>query len=298
MVKCKLCGHYFKLITEKHLQAKHNCSINDYIAKFGNKGVGYFSISVSKLDKSDPRYIRWRESLKKRPSPWNKGFNKKTHPGIAKISKTFKKKKIDNFANWRQQAIEKGLIKTEYPSFEKDGNLAELIGVVLGDGYIGKFPRSEVLQIFSNSNNQGFVDRYTALVQRIFNKKPAVAKRNYSNCTNITIYEKNISNRLGIPTGARKDKRFTIPRWIWSDKNYLIRYLRGLYEAEGSFSVHPPTYTYKFVFANRNESLLNNVYRSLKKIGFNPHRTKVNIQISKRKEAYECRDLLGFRNYQ
>jgi len=297
MVKCKLCGHYFKFITERHLQSKHSCGVKGYIKKFGNKGVGHFSVLVNNLDKDDPRYIRWRESLKKRPAPWNKGYNKETHLSIAKISRTFKRKKIDNFAKWRKEATKQGLIRVSYPLFKRSGDLAELIGVILGDGYIGKFPRSEVLQIFSNSNNQGFIDRYTGLVEKLFNKTPAVAKRRNANCTNITIYQKDISKRLGIPVGARKNKYFEIPKWIWKNEEYLIRYLRGLYEAEGSFSVHLPTCTHKFAFANINISLLNNVYWSLKKLGFNPHRTRVSIQISRKEEVYECKDLLEFRKY-
>jgi hypothetical protein len=297
MIKCELCGRYFKLITGKHLHSKHSCDIKDYIKKFGDKGVAHFPFLVNKLDKNDPRYIRWKESLKKRPAPWNKGYNKETHPSIAKISKTFKKRKIDNFAEWRKKKIKEGWIKVDYPFLKKSGDLAELIGVILGDGYIGRFLRTEVLAIFSNSNNQGFIDRYTALVERIFNKKPSVSKRKSSNCVNIIIYQKDISKRLGIPVGAKKDKYIGIPRWIYNNKEYLIRYFRGLYEAEGSFCVHLPTYTYKFVFANRNESLLNNVYRGLRILGFNPHKDKYRVQISRKEEVYCCKDLINFRKY-
>ena len=297
MVKCKLCDHYFKFITANHLKSKHKISVKNYTKKFGNKGVGYFSISPSQLDKEDPRYIKWRESLKKRPAPWNKGYNKETHPTLAKISQTFKRKKIDNFSEWRKEAIKQGLIKVDYPSLEESGDLAELIGVILGDGYIGEFPRTEVLGVYANTNNQGFIDRYSDLIEKTFDKKPRVTKRKTSNCTNIIIYQKNISKRLKIPSGARKDKYIGIPRWIWKNEKYLIRYLRGLYEAEGSFSVHLPTYTYKFAFANRNISLLDNVYRSLRKLGFNPHRTRISIQISRKEEVYKCKDLLEFRKY-
>jgi len=109
--------------------------------------VSFFQIF---LPKDDPRYIKWKKSLKKRPSPWNKGFTKETHPSVAKISRTFKIKKIDNFARWRREMINRGLIKTNYPPLQRSGDLAELIGVILGDGYIGKFSRTEVLASLSN----------------------------------------------------------------------------------------------------------------------------------------------------
>ncbi len=135
------------------------------------------------------------------------------------------------------------------------------------------------------------------MVEKIFEKQPYSKIRNDSNCVKISIYQKNISKRLGIPTGDRKDIVVKIPKWIRSNKNYLKRYLRGLYEAEGCFCVHKPTYTHKFLFSNRNKSLLDNVYNGLKTLGFHPHRSKHQIQISKKEEVYKAKSVLQFREY-
>jgi len=295
MPRCRLCGRYFKIITNTHLNSVHKCNLRDYAKKFGTKNCGFLSPNL--LPKNDPRYKKWRESLKKRPPPWNKGFTKETHPSVAKISRTFKREKIDNFARWRREMIKRGLIKINYPPLQKSGDLAELIGVILGDGYIGKFPRKEILAIFSNSNNPGFVRRYSQLIKKVFNKKPNIYKRKDSNCTKISIYQKDLSKRLGISAEPRKNQNIKIPLWILRNKEYLKRYLRGLYEAEGSFCIHKPTYTYKFLFANRNKSLLKNVYRALKILGFHPHKSKYKIQISKKEEVYKIKELIKFRQY-
>ena len=258
----------------------------------------YFPLLPNLLPKNDKRYKKWRESLKKRPPPWSKGYTKETHPSIAKMVKTFKRKKIDNFAEWRKGQIKKGFIKINYPPFEKSGDLAELIGVVLGDGNIGKFPRTECLTISSNSNNHGFIKRYSRLIAKLFNKQPHISRvAEFKNCTRIRIYQKDISKRLEIPSGKRGEIKIEIPEWILNNKRYLKRYLRGLYEAEGSFCVHKPTYTYKFLFSNRNESLLECVYQALKILGFHPHKSPGKIQISKREEVYKIKDLLKFRQY-
>jgi DNA-binding transcriptional regulator WhiA len=212
---------------------------------------------------------------------------------------TFKRKKIDNFAKRaRNKQIEKGWIKVNYPPFIKSGDLAELIGVVLGDGNIGKFPRTECLTISCNSNNKGFIDHYAGLVEKLFGKKSYIAKVNKEKeCAHIRIYQKYISKRLGIPTGNRSKIEISIPKWILQNKGFLKRYLRGLYEAEGSFCVHKPTYTYKFLFSNRNESLLENVYRALKILGFYPHKSQYKIQISRKEEVYKIKNLIKFRKY-
>lgn len=295
MTKCKICGQKFDLITNTHL-ALHNWDLSTYAKKFGIKGCGFLRPNL--LPKDDPRYKRWKESLKKRPAPWSKGYTKETHPSIAKMVATFKRKGIDNFADWRKRAVKLGILRVDYPPFKRSGNLAELIGEILGDGHIEKFPRTESLTIACNSNNLGLVDRYADLVKKFFDKKPYVKKVDKEkNCIRIRVYQKNISKRLGIPTGDRGKSVIHIPSWIVGNKNFLKRYLRGLYEAEGSFCVHKPTCTYKFLFGNRNESLLDNVFRGLKILGFHPHRSKYAIQVSRRKEVYRVKDLLKFRQY-
>ena len=228
---------------------------------------------------------------------WNKGFTKATHPAVLKISETMKSKKIDNFSNWRKQMVKEGKINAHYKDFKKNGDLAELIGVVLGDGTITKYPRTEEVRIFSNSNNKGFVSRYEMLVEKIFEKSPSVIKEKNANCIKICLYQKEISKRLGVPIGKRAEAKIVVPGWILGNKKYIVRYLRGLYEAEGSFSVHEKTYTHKFQFSNKNKYMLDNVYKLLVILGFHPHISPTQIQISRKAEVYKAIELLEFRKY-
>jgi len=228
---------------------------------------------------------------------WNKGLTKETNVSVRKISQTMKRNKIDNFLSWRNRMKEEGKLNLKYAPFKKDGNLAELIGVTLGDGNICKFPRTEALRIVGNCTHKGFVKHYADMVEIVFNKKPHVAKRNDSSASNITIYQKYISRRLGIPTGSKRDLKVIVPKWILKNKNYICRYLRGLYESDGSYSVHKPTYTYKFVFTNKNQTLLDIVYGLIKRLGFHPHVSKYNVQISRKEEVQKIRHLLEFRKY-
>lgn len=230
-------------------------------------------------------------------SAWNKNLTKETNSSVKKISDTMKEKKIDNFSTWRKQMKKDGKIKSRYPSLKKDGDLAELIGVVLGDGHVCVYDRTEELRIISNANNPGFVKRYATLVEHVFKKKPYIRKDANNSSVRIGLYEKYISKRIGIATGARKDTVVKVPLWIFKNKYYIVRYLRGLYEAEGSFSVHKPTYTYKFQFSNKNASLLKNVYSLMVRLGFHPHVSKNQVQISKKEEVYKAIETLKFRKY-
>lgn len=208
-----------------------------------------------------------------------------------------KLRKLDNFKVWRDRMKMKGEIRSQYPAFKKDGDLAELVGVILGDGHISKFPRSEELTIFSNSANKAFIKRYSMLMEKFFEKTPYIAKMKSANCVRIRIYQKNISQRLGVPLSPRKDKNIIIPKWIFIKRDYVIRYLRGLYEAEGSHSIHLPTSTYKVQFSNSNISMLENVFMLVYKLGFHPHKSKNMIQISRKEEVFKFMELIQFRKY-
>lgn len=233
------------------------------------------------------------------PRHWNRGLTKDTNASVRQISETMKRRKLDNFAKWRQVMKDSGKMISSYSSFKKDGDLAELIGVILGDGHIRKFPRTEEISIFSNSNNLGFVQRYSGLVEKIFGKKPALTKHGHANCTRIRLYQKDIQKRLGIPYSPRGKLDISIPGWIFRNKSYIVRYLRGLYEAEGAHCVHIPTGTYKLFFSNRNESMLRNVFRLMVRLGFHPHMHKggYDVQISRKDEVYSAIELLEFRKY-
>lgn len=212
-----------------------------------------------------------------------------------KISTTMRERKLNNFASYQKQ------VRTSRPSsyyaLPRTGDLAELLGAVLGDGFIGAHARTEVLRIACNSNNPGFIERYSALAEKIFDKKPTVKKRKTANCVDIVIYQKDIAKRLNLKTGAKTHRPFTLPAWIKNDVEYQKRFLRGLFETDGCYAKHEPTYTYKFIFSNVNESLLNCVYMLLYGLGFHPTITNKNVQLSRKQEVEKALHLLKFRKY-
>ncbi len=297
MVKCKLCGKKFKVISNTHLLSVHSYELKDYIKEYGFRGCG-FTVTPNLLPKSNPRYKKWKESLQKRPPPWNKGLNKETHPSVAKISKTLKEKKIDNFKEWRRQAKKKGIIPTYYPPLKKDRELAFLVGMMWGDGNIHKFPRTEGLRITLGTDKPELWQHTAKIVKRVFKKQPYIYKPKNQESIIISLYQKELSRRIGIPCGNRSKIKIELPRWIRNSREFLIACLRGLYEAEGSFNIHKPTYTYKMIFTNRNDSLLCMVYDSLKALGFHPHTSQYKVQISRKEEVLKCKKLISFReNY-
>ncbi len=248
------------------------------------------------LPKNDPRYKKWKKSLKKRNPPWNKGKTKETDLRVKKISSTMKLKKIDNFKKWRDQQKKKGNIKTNYPPLPKNSKTAELIGLVLGDGNLYQYPRTEQLLISFNSKYPQIIKRAIFLVKNIFDKTPAQGKGS-GNCNRIWIYEKHISKRLGIPPGAKKNHDLKIPQWAWESKKLLVSCLIGLYNAEGSYSIHLPTCTYNLGFANNNQTLLKDVHQALKILKYTPHLRKNKVTLRRKNETESFAKLIKFKHY-
>lgn len=212
-------------------------------------------------------------------------------------SRTMKEKHIDNFRNWRVRRQKLGIIPTIKSSFKKSARLSELIGVVLGDGNISQFPRTERMIILGNSNNPKFIERYAGVIEEIFKKRPTVTNVKNQNAVRISIYQKYIANRLEIPLGSRRDKKILIPSWIATNKRYLIAILRGLYEAEGSISINKRNYSYDFQFSNRNYSLLKFVSNSLVLLGFHPNLRRCDVRLRRKKEVRQFKTIIKFRVY-
>lgn len=256
-----------------------------------------FKLLPQLLPKIDIRYLHWRNSLKKRSSVWNKGKTKENNESINKISQTFKLKKINNFKDWRNRMIENGTIKLPKSKLSKCYDLAVFIGLVLGDGHIQKFPRTERLLIVLNTKYPQLI-KYTAyLTERLFDKIPAIEYKNNANYARISLYQKNISDRLGVIAGNRAKDYIGVPTWIWKEKQYIIGCLKGLFEAEGSLSIHLQTCTYNFQFSNKSQKLLDDVKRGLIGLGYHPEIRINAIRLRKKIEVGTFNKLIQFRDY-
>ena len=158
-------------------------------------------------------------------------------------------------------------------------------------------PRTECLRIVLGTDKPKLWKYAVKIVERVFNKVPNIYKRPGKNCVNITLYQKYLSKRLGIPSGARRDKPIKLPKWIWNNDPYLKQAVKGLFEAEGSLSIHKETYTYNLSFSNVNVSLLDEVQAALTNFGFHPERRSNAVRLRKKTETINFINLIRFRKY-
>jgi hypothetical protein len=230
-------------------------------------------------------------------SPWNKGLTKNTNASVKKISDTFKRKGLDNFYRWRQDARKSGLIPNTSTQLVQNDKLAFLFGLILGDGNISSSRRTELLTITLGTDKPKIWKYASKIVKNVFNKNPTIRKRRFSNCVDIRLYQNNISKRLSVPLGDRANVNISIPNWITDNSDCLKQLIKGLYEAEASYSIHKKTYTYNFSFSNRNVSLLDLVQKYLQKNNFHPERRSYAVRLRRKIEAEKFKEFISFRRY-
>ncbi|NQT46845.1 MAG: hypothetical protein HQ593_05150 [Candidatus Omnitrophica bacterium] len=268
MITCPICKKKIRKITGTHLSYKHRLNTVEFIKRYPNIDRGMI--------------------------PWNKGETKFSHPGVLKISKTMTAKSMSNFTNWhklRRKSLNYAIKKSE--------NLAELIGVILGDGSIEKYPRTQRLWITCDLRNDRYIQHLVNIIKEIFNKRPSLRKKKSQRgyAIDIYLYRCKLSAKLGIHAGNKIKNNVGVPVWIKKNKKFIIKCLKGLFETDGCFHEDKLNYTRTIEFTNFCSHLREDVHSMLKQLGYHPQLGKRYVRLARNKEVYDFKRLINFRNY-
>ena len=118
--------------------------------------------------------------------------------------------------------------------------LAELIGVIIGDGniYYNKNFRKYYFEITGDPLLENEYFEYISnLVFSLLNKRPSISVRNRG--LKLRCYSKEfvefLINDLGMPYGRKKGISITIPKFIYDQEWGILRYcIRGIIDTDGS----------------------------------------------------------------
>ena len=172
-----------------------------------------------------------------------------------------------------------GRIPLEKPFHEPKthtNELAELVGILLGDGHIGRSQWSITLNSIKDAKYSKFVQQ---LVNSLFLFHPTKRKRKHMHA--IVIYgggkrSINYFQKIGLHMGNKVKQQVGVPDWIIQNKNYSVACLRGLMDTDGgiflhTYKVNGKSYAYtKLCFANRSIPLINFVYTMLTVLQLHP----------------------------
>ncbi|RJQ19085.1 hypothetical protein C4580_05910 [Candidatus Woesearchaeota archaeon] len=112
-------------------------------------------------------------------------------------------------------------------------NLAEIIGIISGDGHVGS--KDNRIEISGNSIDElKYFEHVSALLKEVFNVKFKLRKLKNTNA--MTLYKRS----QGIVCflrhiGFEKSKCILkIPHWIWTKENLASAFVRGVFDTDGA----------------------------------------------------------------
>lgn len=189
----------------------------------------------------------------------------------------------------------------------KNEKLAELWGIILGDGHIQKMKEYKIgvyhIKIAGHSINdkQYLVNYVKPLCEELFGIKARISFSKIVNCIYVIIDSVRIVNFFeenGFKPGNKIINQSTIPSWIKENDKFLAMCLRGLYDTDGSFYRLTNQNSYQIQFTNHNITLLKDLRDGLIKLGIAPSKLINNedIVITKKSEIEKFYKLIGFSN--
>jgi len=169
-------------------------------------------------------------------------------------------------------------------------DLAEFIGIILGDGNISK---KQICVTLNLKEEQDYASYVSDLISSLFGiKAPVFHYENKGACRVIasSVNAVEYLSSVGLPPGKRIDRENNVPSWIRNRRELVPPFLRGLMDTEGSFY----SYTHKvygrfytnagLCFTNYSKELYDYVFWILKSMGFNPKKGKNRVYLHRRKE--------------
>lgn len=163
------------------------------------------------------------------------------------------------------------------PIFSEE--LAEFIGIMLGDGGISK----NQIKITFNAKDIEYLNFTGELISRLFDIPFGVCKR--KNCLAFDVVISRVAlvdfltNEVGLKVGNKVQQQVDIPSWIKENKKFLLACVRGLVDTDGSvfkhsYKVNNKIYHYKkLAFSNQSKPLITAVCQFFKDSGFSPRVT-------------------------
>ncbi len=190
------------------------------------------------------------------------------------------------------------------PHFSKE--LAEFVGIILGDGGITK----RQIAISLNSKCENEYSRFVkSLIKKLFNVYVGTCyDKKYSSLDLLVSRSELVRfciEKLGLTRGDKVKQQVDIPEWIKQNKPYLTACVRGLMDTEGCafshrYKVNGKIYSYKkLAFKNSSYPLIKSVYDFLKNIGLHHPRIAKNrkeVRIESKRDVQKYFQLIGFHN--
>lgn len=185
-----------------------------------------------------------------------------------------------------------GIILGKTFNFPSDSvELAEFIGIMLGDGGVSK---EQIKITLHRTDDQEYARYVCDMITRLFGVKASVYTYKNVNVSTICISGVELVKFLvkkGLCIGSKKRANIGLPNWVKTKREYIRASIRGLIDTDGCFFVHKykvknKMYEYKKIgFVSYISQLMLDVQEGLLMLGFHPKRSGVRLFLYNQREA-------------
>lgn len=182
--------------------------------------------------------------------------------------------------------------------------LAEFIGIVLGDGGIST---RQVAITLHKTDDKDYALFVKGLAEKLFRTNVALRDRSDAHVTQVVISSTSIVDILlgmGLVTGSKVRKQVDVPSWIKEDNDFSKACARGLVDTDGCIFIDKHSLSngtlYRNIglaFTNRSKPLLRFFESLLLALGLNPTRSgSWNVLLRRKSEIEAYMRLIGSSN--
>lgn len=196
------------------------------------------------------------------------------------------------------------LLRKNFSFPQKSNELAELVGIILGDGGITGWQ----LKIYLNKETEPeYVEYVAELIVFLFKEPPkkyyfgGASQKVCVLCLGgISLIE--FLDQIGLKIGNKVSLQVGVPKWILENRNYSIACLRGLVDTDGCIYSHKhitkgfPCFNYGLTLTNHSKPLLNFAHSVLLKEGFTSRIKEHAVYLYRQKEVEKYFDIIGSHN--
>ena len=161
--------------------------------------------------------------------------------------------------------------KIREPAYSE--KLAELVGILLGDGGISDYQVTVTLHAVDDKEYGDFV---TTLIKELFEVPVGIHRSKRAAVFNYVVSRTGLVlflEKIGLKRGNKVKHQVDIPDWIKRNREYSIACVRGLVDTDGCvfthrYKVKGKPYAYKkLLFTSRSEPLRQSVFSILQNLG-------------------------------
>ncbi len=186
---------------------------------------------------------------------------------------------------------------------KRSSKLAELIGIILGDGSISNY---QITVSLNNTTDRDYAIYTGDLLKELFDLMPSYCIRQEINTITVVISSVKAVRFLesyGLAKGHKINNKTDMPKWIIENDTYTKMCLRGLFDTDGCVYIDKHRYNDKVYlnigvdFTSYSDKLLYTYFTALRKFGLQPtQHTKNSIKLRRASDISKFFRIVGTSN--